>query len=103
MTGVAVTNCAEAFVRLGVTFYEMATPFSGNTFLKLEVSNAKGQESIKTMLKHMQTALENEAKLRSAVTDSELMPPVTLQANIGKIIQIIHGHGIPIIKVLSSS
>ncbi len=73
---------------------------TGNTFLKSEVSKAKAGETTKAMLKRTVTALVNEKNLRGNDTE-EAMPPAQLQSNVGKIINIMTDHGVPIVAALS--
>ncbi|NQZ11967.1 MAG: RloB domain-containing protein [Algicola sp.] len=87
----------EAFKQKALANKKIST---GNTFLKGEVSKVKAGETTKAMLKRTEVALTNEEKFRGNDTE-EAMPPAQLQSNVGKIINVMIDHGVPIVKALS--
>jgi hypothetical protein len=94
---VNVAEQDQAFKQKALANKKVST---GNTFLKGEVSKVKAGETTKAMLKRTAVALVNEEKLRGNDTE-EAMPPAQLQSNVGKILNVMTDHGVPIVGSLS--
>ncbi len=93
---VDISQCSDDYKATALANKKVS---ADNTFLKLEVSKVRNGESIKALLKHTAQALHNESLLRQNTPDN-IMPPTSLQANIGKIIHIMSDHGLPIVTTL---
>ncbi|TQP13295.1 RloB domain-containing protein [Vibrio cholerae] len=71
---------------------------NSKTFLKSEFSKLRNGSNIFSVLENIQTAYENENKLKGLSQEPDKLPPDDLMSNVGKIVKVLLDNGIPLGK-----